>query len=105
MVVNFFKAENFSKNRKQQLKGSTQFELTREKRLLIFFKMSLMHSSIRLDTTTRATTGTIPALGPGVGSCLRWSCAGLSVVGGEANRKWLLFKSVFVKYIISRAVD
>ena len=25
--------------------------------------------------------------------------------GGEANRKQLLFKFVFVKYIISRAVD
>ena len=33
------------------------------------------------------------------------SFSGLSVVGGEANRKQLLCKFVFVKYIIYRAVD
>ena len=67
--------------------------------------MSLMHSSIRLDTTTRATTGTIPAL----------RARGWGVVwSGHVPdiRLWVarqiesnLFKSVFVKYIISRAVD
>ena len=31
VVVNFFKAENFRKNRKQQLKGGTQFEINKER--------------------------------------------------------------------------
>ena len=57
----FLKAENFSKNRKQQLKGGTQFELNKE-RGSWFSKMSLMYGSIRLVTTPWATTGTSPAL-------------------------------------------
>ena len=36
--------------------------------------------------------------------CLKWSCPGLSGVGGEANRK-LNFSLFHEKYIISRAVD
>ena len=70
MVVNFFKAENFSENRKQQLKGGIKFELTREKR----------------HPTGNHRDKSSPS-SPGVGRCLKRSFLGLSGVGGGANQK------------------